>query len=444
MSVDRRKFLRTATAGAAALAGGAKSLSASEAAKPVRGIEPGSPPWVRTKQLADVAVVGAGAFGAWTSLHLQQAGAQVTMIDQYGPGNSRSTSGGETRGVRSAYGNRAHGLLWAQWASQAILKWKEWDAQWSDMMLPRLFFHTSDLIMREEMEPFLESTMKNWDEVGVKYEVLGPDEIRYRWPQIDVSNITVALLEEDAGVVRARRAVEAIARIFTDAGGNIKIAKAMPGSKTGRSLDNLTLTPDENISAGSYVFALGPWYPKIFPELMANRLRISMGHVVYFRTPPGDNSYSWPNMPSYNFPGVTGWPALTPDSRGFRVRAGGKGPADPDTSIRWLTEEEKERPRKILEERFPGLADAPVNETRACHYESGVGGNFFIDHHPDYEDVWFVGGGSAEGFKFGPMVGEYSAGRILGTENDPDLIEAFRLREEEFEPGERGLDADHQ
>ena len=52
--------------------------------------------------------------------------------------------------------------------------------------------------------------------------------------------------------------------------------------------------------------------------------------------------------------------------------------------------------------------------------------------------MWFAGGGSAEGFKFGPVIGEYVAGRVLGTEDTPELIEAFRLSEEEFEPGDDG------
>ena len=72
----------------------------------------GRAPAIHTRQTPDIAVIGAGAFGAWTALNLQQSGAQVTLVDQYGPGNSRATSGGETRGVRTGYGDRGHGLLW--------------------------------------------------------------------------------------------------------------------------------------------------------------------------------------------------------------------------------------------------------------------------------------------------------------------------------------------
>ena len=98
--------------------------------------------------------------------------------------------------------------------------------------------------------------------------------------------------------------------------------------------------------------------------------------------------------------------------------------------------EELERPRAFVARRFPGLAEAPISETRSCHYEISSTGNFFFDYHPDFDNVWFAGGGSAEGFKFGPMIGQYMAGRVLGTETDPELIEAFRLLQDEPESRE--------
>jgi glycine/D-amino acid oxidase-like deaminating enzyme len=186
------------------------------------------------------------------------------------------------------------------------------------------------------------------------------------------------------------------------------------------------------LSGAITIFACGPWLPKVFPELMGNRLRISMGHVFYFAVPPGDTRFSFPNMPSYGVPGCTGWPALPADHRGFRVRTGGRPPEDPDNSDRWIPTEYHERPRQILDLYFPDLAGAPINETRACHYESSVDRNFIVDHHPDFENVWLIGGGSSEGFKFGPVLGEYIAGRVMDVDDEPELVDGFRLNEEEF------------
>ena len=158
-----------------------------------------------------------------------------------------------------------------------------------------------------------------------------------------------------------------------------------------------------------------------------------MGNVYYYGTPIGDSRWVAPNMPSFNFPGITGWPALPNDARGFRVRVGGGTQTDPDTSQRWIDPSNFSRPRQFLIDRFPLLIDAPLLETRSCHYELSVTRNFYIDTHPEWSNVWIAGGGSAEGFKFGPVVGDYTAKRVMGIEGDPAIAKAFRIPKEEFE-----------
>ena len=114
--LDRRDFLKIAGVGAGALLTGCAT----------------APGFLRSgRSSSNVVVIGAGAFGGWTALHLQRMGARVTLVDMLGPGNSRSTSGDETRGVRSSYGDRPHGELWMQWARLAMTRWKEWDAQYA-------------------------------------------------------------------------------------------------------------------------------------------------------------------------------------------------------------------------------------------------------------------------------------------------------------------------
>ena len=71
-----------------------------------------------------VAVVGAGAFGGWTALHLRRAGVQVTLIDAWGPGNARASSGGETRVIRAIYGGAKRHV---EMAARSLWLWREWD-----------------------------------------------------------------------------------------------------------------------------------------------------------------------------------------------------------------------------------------------------------------------------------------------------------------------------
>lgn len=443
--LGRREFLKIAGVGAGALVtGGARA------------------PAILTTGRASshVVVVGAGAFGGWTALNLQRLGARVTLVDMMGPGNSRSTSGDETRGIRTSYGDRVHGELWMQWARRAILKWNEWDAEYAKPLRMRVFFTTGDLIMREDWLPFLVQTRAWWVKNGIPHETLSPDEVRKRWPAFRIDDITAVLYEPDAGVVRSRRATESVAEVFRHEGGELHIARVLtptPGEFDGHTV---RLANGDTLSGDAFVFAVGPWLGKTFP-VMANRMRTPLGTAVYYGTPPGDDRFTYPNMPSWNFDGTTGWPTLPLDSRGFRVRGGSNrrrtpatansaSPAaersaddearmtDPDRSIRWPTAETLERPRAFVEERFPALADAPILETRSCHYELTSSRDFIVDRHPNLPNVWIAGGGNAEGFKMGPVIGEYIARRVLGADDDQVLAERFRIPQTEYPPARSG------
>src|SRR5437660_2517485 len=86
------------------------------------------------KRKIHVAVIGAGAFGGWTALHLLRSGARVTLVDAWGPGNSRASSGGETRIIRAIYGpNRQY----VQMAVRALELWKENEKRWNRQLFHR-------------------------------------------------------------------------------------------------------------------------------------------------------------------------------------------------------------------------------------------------------------------------------------------------------------------
>ncbi len=431
-TIDRRRFLELSGAGAGAVLAGAAAPGAVEASEPRP--TPRRAPFVRSGQAPDVCIIGAGAFGLWTALYLQRLGASVEVVDLYGPANSRATSGGETRGVRTSYGDRPHGVQWGRWANEAIKRWKAWDEEHASHDVAPFFYTTGDLILRSEPEPYLERTMALWDELGIEYEQPSMDVVAREFPQIRSDDMSVALYEPQAGVVRARRVMESVSQAFEREGGTITIGRAAPGRVENGRLTEVTIEAGSPISADIFQWACGPWLPKVLPNPMASRMRIPMGHVFYFGTPPGDNSYNYPNFPSYGVPGCTGWPALPPDHRGFRVRTGGRSPEDPDVSARAMIPEEGfQRGLDFVKERFPALADAPILETRACHYESSISRNFVIDLHPEWENSWITGAGSAEAFKQGPVLGDYIAHRIWGDDLEPELAEGFKLSEETYE-----------
>ena len=449
-TLPRRDFLRLAGVGAGAFLAAGCAPPAAFSAAPAPGVQPGK---ARSGNSQHIVVIGAGAWGGWTAYHLRARGARVTLIDQYGPGNSRSTSGDETRGIRSSYGDRASGELWTPWARTAIARWKLFEKEWAPVFRTSFFHETGDVIMRATREPFITRTVDLWKANNVPHEVLSGDEARKRWPVIKADDITVAITEPDAGVVRCRAATQAVAAVAQKMGAELVIGRVRPGPTVDGRMDGVILDNGTVIRGDAYVFACGPWLRKLFPY-MENRARIPIGHALYFGVPVGDTRFQFPNLPSFNFPGVTGWPMLPVDSRGFRVRgaiapppppagttpppAAPPAPADPalqdpDLSPRWTNQDRVDGARRFLAARFPLLANAPLLETRACHYESSINQNFIVDFVPGATNAWIAGLGQAEGFKFGPVVGDYIAQRVVGIEGDAKLKKAFALPTEQYE-----------
>lgn len=450
-AVPRRDFLRVAGLGTGALLAGA--LPARDAAAAIADLAPTTPPGGRARASSHVIVVGAGAWGAFTALQLRRQGNRVTLIDQYGAANSRSTSGDETRGIRSSYGDRTiTPELWTSWARRSITRWRDFDAEHSKRFGTRYFFTTGDVILREKAEAFTTRTQEIWTAQGVRFEVLTADDATRRWPQIVSTGNDVVLYEPDAGVVRSRDAVQAAVALARDAGVQVRLGRVSPGSIRNERMDGVSLADGTTLTADAYVFCCGAWSEKVLPGVLRNRTRIPMGHVCYFGTPFGDERFSFPNMPSWNVPGVTGWAALPVDNHGFRVRGSLAPPPppraagdddtpppppvvtpidarqqDPDLSSRWSNQERIDGSRRVLQKYFPAVADAPVLATRACHYEISVNRNFIVDRVPETQNAWIAGLGQAEGFKFSIVMGDYIASRVLGDAGDAAIAAAFAL-----------------
>jgi sarcosine oxidase len=179
-------------------------------------------------------------------------------------------------------------------------------------------------------------------------------------------------------------------------------------------LAEITTRSGRRISAGTFIFSCGPWLPKLFPVLLKERIHPTRQEVFFFGTPAGNSRFRSPQMPIWIDFGaqIYGLPDL--ENRGFKVALDRHGPSfDPDIDDRTPNEEMLAEVRRFLYQRFPEMENAPAIESRVCQYENTSNGDFLIDRHPDFANVWLVGGGSGHGFKHGPALGEYVATRIL-------------------------------
>jgi glycine/D-amino acid oxidase-like deaminating enzyme len=350
---------------------------------------------------SDLVVVGAGVMGAWTALRGLEAGCATTLIDAFGPGDPRATSGDESRIIRSSHGIDA---FYAEWGRDAREAWIELGtAAGAPIFEPSgvaWFTHAEG-----GFETQSEATLRR---LGIPVERVPAPEALARWPGLTLGADDFVVYEPEAGVLRARQGVRAVAASFQARGGTLRVDRVRPAPGSGRRLEAVETAGGESISGGTFVFAAGPWLAKLFPELLGDVIALTKQDVFYFGPEPGDRRFGADRFPAWvDFDrAMYGIPAL--DGRGFKAAPDGYGRAfDPDTEDRLIDRETLAATRAFLAERMPALATRPVAETRVCQYESTPDTHFIIDRHPDWENVWLVGGGSGHGFKHGPMIGRH-------------------------------------
>ncbi|HTX35535.1 MAG TPA: FAD-dependent oxidoreductase [Bryobacteraceae bacterium] len=332
----------------------------------------------------DAAVVGAGVFGAWTAWHLRRAGASVLLVDAWGAGHSRASSGGETRLIRMSYGADR---LYTRMSMRSLVLWRELFERTGQP----LFHGTGVLAVQREDHPYSIATRETLAHYGVPTEWLSRNELARRYPQMRFADPRVwAILEPESGVLMARRAVAAVVE---------------DAIRSGVVYETRAIASPADLAAGAVVFACGVWLPKIFPDLLARRIFPTRQEVFFFAPPAGSREFAPQSMPAWiDFTdprGPYGVPNL--ESRGFKLAFDQHGDTfDPDTGDRRISPENLAAAYRFLEERFPALRHAPLTESRVCQYGNTSSGDFLLDRHPGFEHVWLAGGGSGHGFKHGP------------------------------------------
>lgn len=373
------------------------------------------------KSTPHIAVIGAGAFGGWTALHLRERGARVTLLDAWGPGNSRASSGGETRIMRATYGPDQP---YTELAARALKLWQKYERRWK-----RQFLHPTGVLWMAAGgdDSFERGSMEMLREAEIEFRELSLAELKKRWPQINFEGIEWGIYEPASGYLDARASCQAVVDAYIAAGGKYCQAGVLDvyGLDTGAGY-GVWLTDNSHLEADSYVFACGPWLGKLFPEALGKIIRSTKQDVFFFGTPVGEDRFSNLQLPvwadhygrfRYGIPGS--------DRRGFKIADDTRGPAfDPTNGDRVTSPETLADIREYVSFRFPALKNAPLVETRVCQYEQTPDSHFIVDRHPQMNNVWLFGGGSGHGFKHGPALGELVANLIL---NDVETKPEWRL-----------------
>ena len=355
-----------------------------------------------TPAIYDVVVIGAGVFGVWTAWHLAKRGASVAIVDAYGVGHARASSGGESRVIRLSYGADA---IYSPMARESLTAWDEVSARGREPILHR----TGVLWFSPATDDYMAKSVDWLAANKVDHRRMDLAGLRATYPQIVFRDGESGFLETGSGALIAGRGVRAV---LADAGLEAQSLNAGVPERDAGGAYAVGL----GLRANTLVYACGPWLPKLFPEVLGGRITPTRQEVFHFGAQPGDTRFAPPALPVWaDFNGgelVYGMPDL--EGQGFKIAFDPHGPVvDPDTQSRQVTPAGVAQARAYLAQRFPGLADAPLIHARVCQYENSSNGDFLMDRLPGHDRVWLVGAGSGHGFKHGPAVGRRVADHVL-------------------------------
>jgi glycine/D-amino acid oxidase-like deaminating enzyme len=380
-----------------------------------------------TTERDEVVIVGAGVFGASAGLELRRRGYGVTLVDRGPVPHERASSTDVSKMIRMDYGSD---VFYHELAEAAIDGWERWNVDW-----PQRLYHAHGFLVlaRERMRPggFEFESHRVLSERRYSPEWMGGGELSRRFPAWNASRYPDGYLSPRGGWAESGAVVAELLRLAREAGvrfvaadfggllsseSRISGVKVLPATSGGKGLSGAPV-PEGVLPADQVVVCAGAWTPVLLPWL-DGVLRTVAQPVVHFGV-NDPHEFQGERFPPFaaDIAG-TGWygfPAL--DDGRLKLGHHGEGrvvhPDDPGD----VGADHIERARAFLAESLPGLARAPVVETRVCLYCDSFDGDLLIARDPEREGLTVASGGSGHGFKFAPVLGELIADAVEGRTN---------------------------
>lgn len=355
-----------------------------------------------------IIVVGGGIVGVMTALTLQRRGEKVTLIDRWEPGHSRASSTDYNRVIRAISGRDE---FYTRWAREARQRWLELQAETGQ----NLMYECGALILATAGHcDWEDATSETFDKVGVPYYRYSTDDVRARFPQFKVDEISYALFEPEAGLLMAHRCVITALALFKKLGGIVKRGRVTTDANERLMLDG------QHLMADLIIVSTGPWMAEMFPRTIKPISTIVGVNVLYTSTPDGSEQFDMSHMPCWIDHGQGSFGI--PSSEGSGVKAAVVIPdkIDLDNDERLIKKEMLGRTRSYIRHRLPGLEGERIVDSKFNQIILTPDTHFVLDFHPEHENVLFAGGCSGHLFKHAPVFAEYAAGVGLREFGTPD------------------------
>lgn len=403
----------------------------------------------------DVVVVGGGIFGAWSALQVARRGRSACLVERFGPGHARGSSHGDGRIYRFAYSEEHYVDMMAL----ALVDWRSVDG-----VGRRVLRETGGVSMYappSESDGGARSHASHGDRAslaaiyakkGLAHETLNASELSARFPQFSPPPGTLALYQPNFGVLYASKALDAVWRSLSRAGGRVLANATVLGVDSESAREGALVRTDRgDLRAGAVVVAPGAWLSEVARDWFSVDIptTVTAETVSYFAPKDrfsalshdhedmplfisdeanGLGALGYYGIPAVDVPGVkvsahhAGYVLEDPSKRPAAV--GGDGA---DAAAEAAAAENKAAVRAanmaFVEKVFPHLNPVPFRDEN-CLYTATRDMDYVIDVVAP--NVVLAGGGSGHGFKMAPAVGAAAAALALG-EDPPFDTGPFRL-----------------
>ncbi|KAE8146963.1 FAD dependent oxidoreductase [Aspergillus avenaceus] len=397
-----------------------------------------------------IVIIGAGIFGLSTAYQLASEGYRnVFVLDRHMPPVPDGSSSDISRVIRFDYGDDDYLDL----AYEAYLKWRD---------LPRYngIFHPAEYVLVGRTSPYgrdwITKTAAALDKKKLPWTKLeSATSTRKQFPVLtgDLANPGFfGYTNHQAGWADAAKAViqlrddcfELGVSFICGRGGTV-VGFETDSRRAIKAAQTLAGTPVEGdhfvLSAGAWSSGLVPMYNSTLSTAQVlGYIRLTPAEIEKYRNLPIYTNFSsgWFNFPPHEDTqmlkmAIHGWGYTrtpTPEDRNPIQSNISSPPLIPPRERRnFVPADGETRLRQGLREILPELGERPFERLAMCWYTDTPSGDFIMDWHPDYANLFMGGGGSGHAFKFLPILGVYMS-LALKRSLPPKLAEKWRFRKD--------------
>lgn len=352
----------------------------------------------------DLLVVGGGVFGLGTAAEASRRGLRTAVVERGPIPNRVAASYGPSRKIRSTYTEPHYAAL----AREAMAAWRQVERETG----AELYIPSGNLAYTAlDEQPYLDELERVSEQIGASIERLDGAQLRARFPQF--RRAKRALLETDAGFLRASACVEALRSLAERAGTVVMPIREVTAVET-TGEDIVIRTADGGSVRGvRAVLALGGWSKRLVPELEPTLVQTQQG-LMYLADVPVELRH--PAFPSFSCPdeGFYGFPAWGTDAFKIAQHIHGEPVATPDFDRETTPAGFVEGTHLFLREHLGIDPDSVAARAESCMYNLSPSSDFLLDFHPRDRRIFVATGGSGHGFKFGSLIGAVVLERMQG------------------------------